>query len=265
MVSFPGGSVRKTIRVSRKDSLYKTYTLYRAYDEEGTLLYVGQSMSTFSRIGQHSKTASWFKYCDTISIQRYETKEHINSAERLAIYIEKPIFNITHSHVSKECRNNYKLKDLPLPLHTSYKQDSSAFLSDISWKEIATEYYELRQPNFTRGVEELNKVLERLNLSICEAKKHRADYLVDSKGVIREECLEGEDEVKLSLLGYNPEAYGRRTDKDRIDVYNGKVDTTKYFSYNMLKLIERFKEFINSKVKSCPIEEAFDMYENNTV
>ena len=89
--------------------------------------------------------------------------------------------------------------------------------------------------------------------------------MLTSKGVIREECLEGEDEVKLSLLGYNPEAYGRRTDKDRIDVYNGKVDTTKYFSYNMLKLIERFKEFINSKVKSCPIEEAFDMYENNTV
>ena len=70
--------------------------LYRAYSEEGELLYVGISLSAISRLTQHRHTSEWFARLHTLRIEHFETTAEAMQAERAAITAEQPLFNIRH-------------------------------------------------------------------------------------------------------------------------------------------------------------------------
>jgi hypothetical protein len=76
--------------------------LYRAYGPDGSLLYVGISISALARAAQHSKESQWFSSLNTLKVQKFRTREEAMEAERAAIISERPKFNIIYNK-SRRC------------------------------------------------------------------------------------------------------------------------------------------------------------------
>ena len=73
------------------------FHLYRHFDKDGALLYVGVSLSTVIRLAQHKGRSEWFKQIARVEITNWATREASLRAERRAIRLEKPLYNITHA------------------------------------------------------------------------------------------------------------------------------------------------------------------------
>jgi hypothetical protein len=71
----------------------KTQTLYRFFDSEGRLLYVGISKFFEARLKQHYRNSSWFFDSVSCTLEHFETREQVEQAESLAIKTENPIHN----------------------------------------------------------------------------------------------------------------------------------------------------------------------------
>lgn len=71
-----------------------TTALYRMYDAEGVLLYVGISMNAPSRIKQHRRDKHWWDDVARITITQYDDPAEAARAELEAILAEHPIDNI---------------------------------------------------------------------------------------------------------------------------------------------------------------------------
>lgn len=69
-------------------------TLYRFYNEEGHLLYVGITKFFEPRLKQHYKNADWFFETASVKLEHFQTRQQVEKAESQAIKHEKPIYNI---------------------------------------------------------------------------------------------------------------------------------------------------------------------------
>jgi predicted GIY-YIG superfamily endonuclease len=69
-------------------------SLYRHFDKDGTLLYVGVSLSHFARLQQHKSASMWFDKIANVTIEQFETRAEALRAETKAIINEKPLHNI---------------------------------------------------------------------------------------------------------------------------------------------------------------------------
>lgn len=74
-----------------------TQKLYRHFNKNNELLYVGISMSIAARLSNHKSTSHWFNEVTKITIENYETREEVLDAEVKAIQLEKPKFNVQNS------------------------------------------------------------------------------------------------------------------------------------------------------------------------
>jgi hypothetical protein len=70
--------------------------LYRHFDADGNLLYVGISLSALTRLYAHGK-AAWYNDIKNVTIENYPTKRMALDAEKNAIKTEKPMHNIMHN------------------------------------------------------------------------------------------------------------------------------------------------------------------------
>ena len=77
----------RSLRVVRRCSLY------RHYDDEGLLLYVGISVDPAVRMKQHESSSPWWRFVAESDIDWYLTETDAAQAERRAIIDEAPIFN----------------------------------------------------------------------------------------------------------------------------------------------------------------------------
>lgn len=75
----------------------ETPTVYRLYDENGHLLYVGRTMNLGSRLGSHaaptSTSRAWWSKVAGIEMEVFATKKEAVEAEGLAIALESPLMN----------------------------------------------------------------------------------------------------------------------------------------------------------------------------
>jgi hypothetical protein len=71
--------------------------LYRHYDAQGVLLYVGISLDTLHRLGEHRKRAPWYRSIARVTIQQCASWRAAQIAEREAIVAERPRHNIVHT------------------------------------------------------------------------------------------------------------------------------------------------------------------------
>ena len=67
------------------------HELYRMFDANGNLLYVGISICSVARLGQHR--ADWLSEVSDVKIERHKTAHKAARAERLAIANETPVHN----------------------------------------------------------------------------------------------------------------------------------------------------------------------------
>ena len=69
--------------------------LYRCYDANGRLLYLGVSLNAVSRAAQHRAGSAWFASVARIDIETLQcSRTEIELRERTAIKREKPLHNI---------------------------------------------------------------------------------------------------------------------------------------------------------------------------
>lgn len=88
-------------------------SLYRHFAADGSLLYVGISMSWPTRTKAHVRDSRWFDLVARVEIERFPTREDALEAERVAIKTERPQFNIIHNKSHLASRRPSK----PLPHH----------------------------------------------------------------------------------------------------------------------------------------------------
>ena len=92
-------------------------TLYRAFNKNNELLYVGISGSLMTRMNSHKRTKSWFKEMSCLTTEHYDTREEALTAESKAIKEENPKYNIQGKYRNKpyHSRHSRKIKgDLDL-------------------------------------------------------------------------------------------------------------------------------------------------------
>ena len=75
-------------------------TLYRLFATDGELLYIGESVRPFERLGQHARTQSWYGSVATASFEHFATKAAAVAAETEAISSERPRFNARLVHAA---------------------------------------------------------------------------------------------------------------------------------------------------------------------
>lgn len=71
------------------------YAVYRCYSDGGELLYVGESGELGKRLASHAQKA-WFVQVRGITLEWYADEIDALSAERRAIHVEHPKYNIQH-------------------------------------------------------------------------------------------------------------------------------------------------------------------------
>lgn len=71
-----------------------THVLYRMFDTNKTLLYVGITNDPKSRFKTHSKTKPWWSQVSQITVETFDSREALSRAEQIAIRAENPRHNI---------------------------------------------------------------------------------------------------------------------------------------------------------------------------
>ncbi|MGQ9348904.1 GIY-YIG nuclease family protein [Mycolicibacterium gilvum] len=96
--------------------------VYRAFEENGTLLYVGETNNLVSRLKNHHHSTWWFPLTSKVVAKVYQDKALAVALETAAIKQESPRFNVKgrYSDTSKWTRQNfldYYLAATNLPGH----------------------------------------------------------------------------------------------------------------------------------------------------
>tara|TARA_Y100000361_G_scaffold142463_1_gene148525 strand:- start:284 stop:784 length:501 start_codon:yes stop_codon:yes gene_type:complete len=82
-------------------------TLYRHFDINKKLLYVGISSRPWTRLKEH-KISPWYDKIHNITLQQYENREKAIKAEREAVIKENPLFNVQRFKTYKEQKRKEK-------------------------------------------------------------------------------------------------------------------------------------------------------------
>lgn len=72
-------------------------TLYRHYDEQGRLLYIGISLHAINRLNNHMRGSDWRDQIAKVEMVSYPSRMLALQAERQAIKDERPRHNVIHN------------------------------------------------------------------------------------------------------------------------------------------------------------------------
>lgn len=72
----------------------RSFVLYRFYDAEDRLLYVGLTTNPGRRVEKHRSEKSWWEEVNRIEIEHFDDLSTLRMAERTAIESERPLHNI---------------------------------------------------------------------------------------------------------------------------------------------------------------------------
>lgn len=77
----------------------RTCALYRFFDDDGVLLYVGITVNLQTRLRTHARKG-WHTATRRITVDWFDTTEAARDAERHAIKTERPLYNVMESAVA---------------------------------------------------------------------------------------------------------------------------------------------------------------------
>ncbi len=89
-------------KATRKPPSPATTKLYRYFDKEGVLLYIGISSRPGSRMQEHITQKSWSNEIADIKLETFDTRKEAEAAEKAAIRTENPKYNVTHNRGKNE-------------------------------------------------------------------------------------------------------------------------------------------------------------------
>lgn len=85
-------------------------SLYRAFDSDGSLLYVGISHQPKCRMKEHKRKSKWYPLAARIEMEDYKNRFDAMSAERENIARHKPPYNLQLN--PKFIRDGYKFVEV---------------------------------------------------------------------------------------------------------------------------------------------------------
>lgn len=91
-------TLRPRVELILKAQSMSSFILYRHFDEDGGLLYVGKTNRSLpQRSNEHLKRSIWYKLTARTETERFDTQEELDTAEKHAIENEHPTFNKQHN------------------------------------------------------------------------------------------------------------------------------------------------------------------------
>jgi predicted GIY-YIG superfamily endonuclease len=84
----------RTDRPSKSIDYRRRTALYRLFDSEGRLLYVGIAFDPRSRLSDHARQKEWWPTVADRTIEWHATRTEAAAAEVTAIRSEKPLYNV---------------------------------------------------------------------------------------------------------------------------------------------------------------------------
>lgn len=75
--------------------------LYRWYDADGVLLYVGISVDVVRRAGQHEISKPWWVEVASATVRHFDSRDEALVAEAEAIKAERPVYNVHHNGINR--------------------------------------------------------------------------------------------------------------------------------------------------------------------
>lgn len=78
----------------------KPLVLYRLFDAEDNLLYIGITNSPLTRFSSHQADKAWFRRVVRSTMVQFATRQELEAAEIVAIRAEKPKYNVAYSVTS---------------------------------------------------------------------------------------------------------------------------------------------------------------------
>jgi hypothetical protein len=113
-------------------------TLYRFYDKDDTLLYVGVTNTWYQRFHQHERQAGWFSKVSHATFEPYESREAVEAAELIAIKTENPVFNKASNPAYEVGVNHFaRLKTwTQTDSHPDSIHDSLVAQMKAEWREL---------------------------------------------------------------------------------------------------------------------------------
>jgi len=73
------------------------HALYRFFDDQGDLLYVGITMNPSARWPQHKRDKHWWHQVENITLEVFGSRKEVLDAETEAIKTEHPRYNVVHN------------------------------------------------------------------------------------------------------------------------------------------------------------------------
>ena len=80
----------------------KKTALYRHYDNEDKLLYIGISLSAMARLSQHNRSSKWASLAVKMTTEWFDSRVEALEEEKRAIQCEAPVYNITHNSKDRQ-------------------------------------------------------------------------------------------------------------------------------------------------------------------
>jgi hypothetical protein len=101
--------------------------LYRFFDEDGDLMYVGISLDPTSRFRSHRRDKPWWTEVHSITLEHFPDRAAVERAEIEAIRAERPRHNIAHTA---------EVPAAVKPVWEEVSDDDLHFLSIVERQEI---------------------------------------------------------------------------------------------------------------------------------
>lgn len=92
------------IQSSRHDG---TTSVYRYFDKNGILIYVGITGRGMARNSEHNKTQEWWQYVTRQEVEHYATRRAAHNVEKQLIRQHHPPFNVQHNPEHAVVRATY--------------------------------------------------------------------------------------------------------------------------------------------------------------
>lgn len=113
-------------------SIQKT-TLYRYFDSEGQLLYVGITKNPFDRQSHHAANQSWWQDVCTATYEHFENRTDALKAEAFCIGTELPKYNKQGPVLSPDLRPHF-VQIIGMDLEDEFHRVLSQSISDLMHK-----------------------------------------------------------------------------------------------------------------------------------
>lgn len=72
----------------------RSFCVYRCFDADGALLYIGHSARILGRLEEHAIDKTWFSRIAQVTVEHFPSRAEASAAEAVAIEAEAPSMNV---------------------------------------------------------------------------------------------------------------------------------------------------------------------------